>query len=682
MNGSLGLNLRSPVVRGLLIGMLLVALFLRLYRLDRIPPGLTHDEADFSHDAIEVYHGARPIYVATAGYQDEPFMHYASALMMSLVGPSYLAVRATSVFFGMLLLILTFVWARMAFGPAVALGAAAWLAVSYWPVSTSRFALQVEPIASIVVLGHVSLWLALGLGRQEAAGRGREVGYWVLFTLCLTASIYAYEASRVTWVLYPAFGVYLLLVHPALFKRAWTQLAIALAVAAVLSLPLLTHPAAWDRAGRLAGPLEALRQGSFTPLLTSVVDVLGMFSLRGDPFVTYNLPGRPILDPITSLLFYGGIALCVWRWRRPAWTFTLLWFVVGIAPSLLTGVHSASLRSVVAKPAVYVMIALAFADLVRWLAGRFHVPARHVLLAGLSIVVAGIGWVTYTDYFVRWAASAETKQAYFSDVFQAIRYLDEHEVECPILLSSPFPTLPHDPYTADVMDTQHDLDIRWVDGRRALVFPDAPCARLVALSRAPLNELLLDRLVVDGSTRVQIEGAGEYFDVLDWEPRGTWESLRRLYGGLPEGADDRFVLPVDFGGSVRLLGYHLEPSAVAPGGGIRVVMLWQVLDPQPLGPVPEGFYGYDAAVFVHLMDGKRRIVTQEDRLDVPAWNWRPGDTFVQIHHLALDPDLAPGPYDVELGVFTRPAMRRLPVALGDGTEQDHILLQPVEVIAP
>ena len=90
----------------LLLLVLILGAFLRIYRLPTIPPGLTHDEADFSHDGIAVYHGARPLYVATYGYQDEPLMHYASAMMMVLMGPSYLAVRATSALFGVLLILL------------------------------------------------------------------------------------------------------------------------------------------------------------------------------------------------------------------------------------------------------------------------------------------------------------------------------------------------------------------------------------------------------------------------------------------------------------------------------------------------------------------------------------------------------------------------------------------------
>jgi hypothetical protein len=660
---------------------LLLAAALRLYRLDVVPPGLTHDEADLSYDAIRVYRGARPIYVATHGYQDEPFMHYASAFVMTVVGPSYFAVRLTSAAFGMALVLLTFVWARMAFGSSVALGAAALLAVSYWPVATSRFALQVEPIASIFVLANIFLYKAMEFDCSRAWDKVCEIIYWILFVLCLAASVYAYEAARITWLLFPAFGLYLSIAHPECFKRSWAKFVLALLSAALLSLPILTHPAAWDRASKLAGPLEALMRGSFAPLLESSIDVLAMFSFQGDPFVTYNLSGRPILGLFTSLLFYGGLLMCLWRWHRQACALTFLWLLIGILPSLLTGVHSASLRSVVAKPVVYVVVALALDRLVGWLADRFRLPARYLFLVGLLVLTVGVGLKTYLDYFVRWANSAETKRAYFSDVFQAVRYLDEHASDCPILFSSPFPTLPHDPYIADVMLTEHDLELRWIDGRRALVFPDSPRVNLLVLSRAPLNDLFRQQLASYQNTRIPIEGYEEYFDVFEWEPMLTWGSLLARYG-TTHGAAQDLVLPIDFGESVRLLSYSVSPLIVVPGDQIQVVTFWQILDPAPLGPVPPGFYGYDAAIFVHLMDENGQIVAQEDRLDAPAWNWQPGETFIHIHYLETEPTFHFGSYTIELGVFTRPDLQRLAVSSGEGIIGDHILLQPLEVVAP
>ena len=77
-----------------LILILLAAASLRLVGLSSIPPGLTHDEADHGLDAWGVVNGIRPAYF-TVGYGREPFFDYATAGLMTFLGPSYLAGRLT-----------------------------------------------------------------------------------------------------------------------------------------------------------------------------------------------------------------------------------------------------------------------------------------------------------------------------------------------------------------------------------------------------------------------------------------------------------------------------------------------------------------------------------------------------------------------------------------------------------
>ena len=66
---------------GLLVLVLCLAAALRLWRLDSVPPGLTHDEASNGCDAAAVLRGIRPIYF-TVGYGHEPLYPYSVALVM------------------------------------------------------------------------------------------------------------------------------------------------------------------------------------------------------------------------------------------------------------------------------------------------------------------------------------------------------------------------------------------------------------------------------------------------------------------------------------------------------------------------------------------------------------------------------------------------------------------------
>ena len=70
---------RWPAWEWALLALILcLALALRLWRLDSVPPGLTHDEASNGHDAAAVLRGVRPIYF-TVGYGHEPLYPYSVA---------------------------------------------------------------------------------------------------------------------------------------------------------------------------------------------------------------------------------------------------------------------------------------------------------------------------------------------------------------------------------------------------------------------------------------------------------------------------------------------------------------------------------------------------------------------------------------------------------------------------
>ena len=293
----------------------------------------------------------------------------------------------------------------------------------------------------------------------------------------------------------------------------------------------------------------------------------------------------------------------------------------------------------------------------------------------LAVVLIGGGWLTYRDYFIRWGQSPDTRGTYFSDLYQALTYIDAHPTDAPTVVSAAFPTLPHDPYVAGVMPTQHPADLRWTDGRRALVLPDSTAARLVVLSRAPLDASLANALVGVQTAHIPVEGTDNAFDVYDWNPQATLDALRPSHATTTA---DGLPLPVNFGGAIALLGYTLEPEMIVPGQMLAVTTVWHVIDPMPLGPVPPDRYGYDAAIFVQLLDADQQVVVQEDRLDAPAWNWQSGEIVVQTHLLTVGADLASGQYKMLLGLYTRPAIRRLPVQVDGMAQGDVVVLAVLE----
>jgi len=656
---------------------LFLAAFLRLYRLDSIPPGLTHDEADTGYFVATVYRGAPSQVETPYGYAYQPFTMYSGAIFMALFGPTDLALRLHSAFFGIVLLVFTYLWARRLFGAAVGLGGAALVAVSFWTVCGSRVAINVHSAPPLFTGAVYFLWCAM----DDKGGKKRWWA-WGLFVLLLAASFYAYETALAAAASLGLLFVYLAIVDRSRFRRHGAWFAGALLLVGLLTAPHLLDPSSWGRTNTLSGPLRAAVQGNLGPLLRNIFSTLGTFSFSGDSFITYNLPGRPIFDLVTSLFFYGGIALCLWRWRKPAHVFILMWVAMGMVPSLIIGEWTSTSHSNAAAAPILALPALCAVEVGRFVAARFGSRCARVFaaicVAWLAVIAASTGY----DYFVRWGQAPETRAAYFHNLTAITGYLNDTEYSGDVALSSPFPDLPLDPFIADMRLRRADLALRWFDARRAIVLPNTSRSLLVVPPNTPLAPYFAERLDLQPVERVHLrpDDVDPYFDVFEWDPQTALQHFPMLSDGTVTAGGKSLRLPVNFGGAVELLAYDLLMPATAPGETVTLATIWRILDPGALGPVPAHDYGRAAVIFVHALAADDVIVGQEDRLDAPAWNWHLGDVFIQLHQLQIDADAPLGLYCLALGIYDRDDLARLPVLLDGITVDDRVFLQPVEVI--
>ncbi|MBE9507933.1 MAG: hypothetical protein IMY86_07760, partial [Chloroflexi bacterium] len=198
-------NPRPRIGRWALAFIILLAAFLRLYRLDAIPPGFTHDESGHGHDAVAILHGARPIY-ETVGYGREPLYDYLVAGLMAIFGPTGGVLRFSSVPLGLVALLATFAWTRLAFDRPTALAATALQAASFWSLSTSRQALRSGLLPALFTIAVYFYWRAVYGATGGEAGHMSGVGArgllvvlrrpYVLFALFIGATLYAYIPAR------------------------------------------------------------------------------------------------------------------------------------------------------------------------------------------------------------------------------------------------------------------------------------------------------------------------------------------------------------------------------------------------------------------------------------------------------------------------------------------------------
>lgn len=671
---------------------LCLAAAVRLWRLDSIPPGFTHDEAGHGHDAVAILNGARPIY-QTVGYGREPLYDYLVAGLMALFGPTGSMLRLSALPLGLLTLLATFAWTRLAFDRPTALGATALQAASFWSLSTSRQALRSGLLSALFALAIYFYWQAIGDGRKKsilAVPRPYETALCALF---IGATLYTYIPARVLWVVFPVFLAYLLFFQRASFRRAWLPTLVAVLVGLLLAAPLFAylraHPQAEQRLAMLDEPLQALRTGDFSVILGRAWGCVAGFFVpgRGDDFLAYTIPGRPFFDPLTGALFVAGVILCLAHWRKPACAFSLLWFVVGISPSLITGASASTTRSIAALPVAYTFPALAVVTGARWVAARWT-AARWGRRAAWAIGVGFVGLIVATgaiaarDYFVTWGESPSVRAAYMQPLIEIGGYLEQAPPGESVGISTYLPHAPHDPYVFDMILSQRDrsaslrqdLSLRWFDARRAIVFPPEASASLIAPAGAPLDPYfaVLPGLALRERISLRDDDLDPFFDVYDWQPQVAVAALRER--ALPGSA-----VWANFADALHLIGYDLRTPEVAPGEMVELVTLWQVVDPQPLRPRNLANAEEDQVVFTHALDEAGSVVGQEDRLDAPAWDWQAGDVIAQIHRFTLLPGLAESEVTLEVGVYRRSDETRLPVLVNGSVVGDSVLLQSLKV---
>lgn len=653
-----------------------LALLLRLVALGRVPPGVRYDELVNVKMASHIYAGEWPIYFQEA-WGHEPFYHYLHALGMRLLGQTVLGVRITSVLSGTLGVLTAYLALRQLFGRGVAALAALMVASSFWSLMYSRVGLRHISLPPWIGLAAYCFWRGL----EVPANERRKIGLWFsLSGVSLGITLYTYFASRVVPVLFATFALYLFVFHRDMLRGRWWGVAVALVLPVGMVTPmalyLVRHPELERRLGQVsAGLLGALRTGDLHMAAQAVLGTMAMFSFRGDPEWLYNIAGRPVLDPLTSIAFYVGLGTLLWRWREPRRAFTLLWLFFGIAPALFSWPPGSLGHTIVAQPAAFGIAALGIAEAWSWARHRTASPLRlsaQLVLATRPLVFAGLN--AY-DYYARWPGYPEVRHEYQASSTAVARYLEQHPEATPACVSAPYVDYwnPWSKMNFDLYAGAAGTAVRWFDGQQALVLPGGqegyvyltePTLPLAGL--APAFAALLEQDAVpasdggqgalDGGLRVYRWRDGRTVDALlaRAAQAPAWASPETAYvPGTSEGQRVPLAMPLDYGRLV-LLGYSYNGEAGA-GQEWQVTTYWRVLhaDPAPL------------AVFVHVLDDANTVRASWDGFYIAPAGLQEGDLLIHVHALALPDELPAGEWRVELGVYSPVTLERLPLTLGN-----------------
>ena len=641
-------SLPRPLRWAILIVILWLALFLRVWQLDTLPPGLHYDEAFNGTMARDVLRGVnRPIFFVN-NFGEEPFHIYAEALVFAVAGESPWSIRLTSALFGLLFVAAVYACARAFFPRAdVAALAAAFLAATLlWSVMFDRIGIETTTLPSMLTLSAA----ALGFMYRRWTWR------WVIGAgFFLGAMIYTYLAARVWPVAVFLWFLYLGLFYRALVRQHITKWFVFALVALLTIAPLLwffvQNPVA------LSG-----RSGTvFTPEMfgANFFKTAGMFFFSGDLDPRDNVPGRAALDVILAVFFAIGLTLSLARFRKPFYALLFIWLVMMSLPSALTEFAPNFRRAIGAQPATMLLCALGV-DWV-WLKCsvfdfRFSIfKSKTIGPVILVILLLLSAFWNVRAYFVEWASNPGLYYSFDAGLLQLANHLAARPRDEQIYFSPDY----GDHYT--VIWAFDGRPVASFDGRRVLVLANS--------SRAATYGIITHE---DARTAAQLSNAFAESNL----PQHFLDAAGKTYAAVlsfPASARRQIApqhpLAVRAGDFASLAGFDVEPSAFARGDTVRVRLYWDAAK-----SADRNF-----TAFVHLV-GPNNPAThsplwaQDDKQPgggtYPTTRWQNGETIVDEYVFKVPPEAVPGKYQIETGMYWLETGERVPLSVNDARIPD------------
>jgi hypothetical protein len=509
---------------------------------------------------------------------------------------------------------------------------------------------------------------------------------FVLGGVALGLLQYVHTIPRGLFIVFVIFGVYLLIFHRGSFKQAWRGLAIFVIVAEVIAAPMVItaslNPQV-DNEVTLATLQLAGEEGLLAHFQNNTLWVLGQFMFAGDEGWEFNLPYRPVFEPLAAIVFAIGVISALLRFKRPSMALALIVLGVSLLPSIFLKSNFTFGRMTSGQVVVYAFVGLG-AEAIGLAASRV-IPARArlPLAVGSIAVLLGAGLIaTWHDMFVTWPILGQTRSTFNAQLRDLARYLDTQDQPVPLsqcVLWIIYPSRPKyhlaTPQAALPYFLQRDdVPVRWHDCRYSLVIPAGEQFIFAHSDLQPLASFLGRGLQkpwlsdvqpirgVDSALRVDARAALS-------AKQAEWDPLAVMWP--PEAAiTSTAQLPIDFNHAVELIGYQIKPQQVKPGDSVRVITYWRVT-----GELPA-----DLIAFTHLYRTPTEVLAQQDQLDVDGPSLQPGDVFLQSHDfVAVPPDTPAGTYPIGVGLYRKDTGERWPIYVGDQRGADRLFLSSVQV---
>ncbi len=426
----------------ILLLILLLGLFVRVFKLEEVPPGVNHDELEYINNGYSIFTTGRDLYgdflpltVGGVGYVAIPA--YIAGLATSLFGLNEIAARLPSVIFGVLEILLIYGIVQKLFrNDKIAIFSALALSLSSWGIKMSRVMFD-PPVSLFFFL--LGIYLFLSAKKLKAATLG-------LIALCVGTLSY-YGALFVAPFVFLALIIY----RWDFVKKDKIKFILRLAVVAGVTCAILGvmlfRPRATSRSAGRSGELLIFDQTKISAtvdfershstgsaffdelfinkatyvLKTFAYNYFEAFSPRmifveGDPNVIYGLWGRGELKLVSFPLVILGMFYLHRKSKRALMLVGAMIFIAPITSGLTGPVYAT--RAFLLWPFLLILVGGGLAALYEW---------RRSVFAFYLLVFLFFTGASMYQYFYRYPTYA--KEAWFDSEKQLALYLADRTHE-------------------------------------------------------------------------------------------------------------------------------------------------------------------------------------------------------------------------------------------------------------
>jgi 4-amino-4-deoxy-L-arabinose transferase-like glycosyltransferase len=410
----------------LLLLIIALAIFLRVWNINEAPPGVYPDEAVNGIDALSAIESGNYEWFYPANNGREGLFMNIIAVFFQLFGISVFTLKLPAIICGTLTVWGTYLLGKELFSSArIGLIAAFLTSVSFWAINFSRISFRANMLPAILAFSFYFLF------------KGLRTKKWYDFAfggLIFGLGMHSYIAFRIAPVVLVVMLFVFILNRNHFLKNFWKQILVFVLFTTITAFPMIytlyiAHPEyAQSRSASISIMDPEVNQGNlaktfFRSLSLSVLK----YNFWGDQNWRHNFPPYPLLDPITGAAFMFGLAyamikffhLLLLRFRKKVsdektevFAFLLSFFFLLLAPEFMTAEGNPhALRAIGTIPVVFIFSALTFNFFLGKVESKnyFH---KKIIFALIFVMLLSVGIFNSVKYHLVWAKKPQTANSF------------------------------------------------------------------------------------------------------------------------------------------------------------------------------------------------------------------------------------------------------------------------------